>query len=288
MTANRSDADAVSTDSKIDLLDAPDVVAKKIKKAVAAPKVVEENGILAFVEYVLLPAAGLRGKREFVVERERDGLEPLIYSTVEQMHEDYRNDVVCIGIIESTHVEHPLTNGLAITTTAQGGSHKITKRALGPNPGGVPSLQGMAGHCPQGLPPATEEGEEGQGQGQPTSRSRESQRSANRRQGLEGGRERGVTISNVNKSTNRVAFAERAELFQQSSDCGIEAQGAKSSLEYPIYTEYMRLRTQLALVTWNQDLSPMIQESYVRNTLSQRLSSKLPFSLRGRINCRFM
>lgn len=95
----RRDADAVPIDSKIDLLDAPDVVAKKIKKAVAAPKVVEENGILAFVEYVLLPAAGLRGKREFVVERERDGLEPLVYSSIEQMHEDYRSDVVCLNII---------------------------------------------------------------------------------------------------------------------------------------------------------------------------------------------
>ncbi|KAK1239313.1 hypothetical protein MKX07_008801 [Trichoderma sp. CBMAI-0711] len=88
-------------DSKIDLLDAPDVVAKKIKKAVAAPKVVEENGILAFVEYVLLPAAGLRGKREFVVERERDGLEPLVYSSIEQMHEDYRSDVLSPQLLKA-------------------------------------------------------------------------------------------------------------------------------------------------------------------------------------------
>lgn len=86
----------MSTESKIDLLDSPDVVAKKIRKAVAAPKVVEENGILAFVEYVLLPVADLRGKREFVVDRERDGLEPLVYSTIAQMHEDYKNDVVRI------------------------------------------------------------------------------------------------------------------------------------------------------------------------------------------------
>ena len=82
-------------DSKIDLLDPADVVTKKIKKAVAAPKVVEDNGVLAFVEFVLLPASGLRGKREFRVDRERDGLEPLIYSEISQMHDDYRNDVVC-------------------------------------------------------------------------------------------------------------------------------------------------------------------------------------------------
>lgn len=61
----------------------------------AVPKVVEENGLLAFVEYVLLPAAALRGDRAFRVERERDGLEPLVYTTIAQMHDDYRNDVVC-------------------------------------------------------------------------------------------------------------------------------------------------------------------------------------------------
>lgn len=84
-------------DSKIDLLDPPEVVTKKIKKAVAAPGVVEENGVLAFVEFVLLPAAGLRGTREFIVDRERDGLEPLKYTSITQMQEDYRNDVVCFA-----------------------------------------------------------------------------------------------------------------------------------------------------------------------------------------------
>jgi len=79
-------------DSKIDLLDPPEVVTKKIKKAVSAPTVVEENGVLAFVEFVLLPASALRGKREFVVDRERDGLEPLVYTDIAQMQDDYRND----------------------------------------------------------------------------------------------------------------------------------------------------------------------------------------------------
>jgi tyrosyl-tRNA synthetase len=81
-------------DSKIDLLDPPDVVTKKIKKAVAAPKIVEENGVLAFVEFVLLPAAALKGSREFIVDRSRDNLEPLVYTSIAQMHDDYRNDVL--------------------------------------------------------------------------------------------------------------------------------------------------------------------------------------------------
>lgn len=82
-------------DSKIDLLDSPEAVTKKIRKAVAAPQVVEENGLLAFVEYVLLPAAGLlHGQPKFTVERERDGLEPLVYTTIAKMHEDYKNDTL--------------------------------------------------------------------------------------------------------------------------------------------------------------------------------------------------
>jgi tyrosyl-tRNA synthetase len=43
---------------------------------------------------VLLPVAALKGNREFRVERERDGLEPLIYTSIAQMHDDYRNDVL--------------------------------------------------------------------------------------------------------------------------------------------------------------------------------------------------
>ncbi|OIW35306.1 tyrosyl-tRNA synthetase [Coniochaeta ligniaria NRRL 30616] len=82
-------------DSKIDLLDTAEVVTKKIRKAVAAPQVVEENGLLAFVEYVLLPASGLQsGKPTFTVERERDGLEPLVYTAIGKMHEDYKNDTL--------------------------------------------------------------------------------------------------------------------------------------------------------------------------------------------------
>lgn len=81
-------------DSKIDLLDTAETVAKKIRKAHAAPQVVEENGLLAFIEFVLLPAARLRGSGEFRVERERDGLETLVYTDIEKIREDYKNDVV--------------------------------------------------------------------------------------------------------------------------------------------------------------------------------------------------
>lgn len=82
-------------DSKIDLLDSPETITKKIRKAEAAPKVVEGNGILAFIEYVLLPAAELKtGSRTFTVDRSRDSLEPLVYSDIKAMHADYQNDVL--------------------------------------------------------------------------------------------------------------------------------------------------------------------------------------------------
>jgi tyrosyl-tRNA synthetase len=76
------------------LLDPPDVVTKKIRKAFAAPKEVEGNGVLAFVEYVLLPASELMGNRGFKVDRSRDNLEPLVYTSIEKMHEDYKSEVV--------------------------------------------------------------------------------------------------------------------------------------------------------------------------------------------------
>lgn len=84
---------ASDPDSKIDVLDTADAVRKKLKKAFAPPKQVEENGILSFVEYVLLPAGELRhGTPKFIVER-RDA-EPLVYTEIAQMHKDYLDDIV--------------------------------------------------------------------------------------------------------------------------------------------------------------------------------------------------
>lgn len=61
----------------------------------AVPQVTEENGLLALVEFILLPAAALKGRKEFRVER-LDGLEPLVYTDTKQLHDDYKNDVVCV------------------------------------------------------------------------------------------------------------------------------------------------------------------------------------------------
>ncbi|KAI6818830.1 tyrosyl-tRNA synthetase [Hortaea werneckii] len=81
-------------DSKIDLIDPPDAVKRKLKKAFCPPKQVEGNGVLSFVEYVLLPASALKnnGTPKFVVQR-RDA-EPLTYANIEEMRKDYATDIL--------------------------------------------------------------------------------------------------------------------------------------------------------------------------------------------------
>jgi tyrosyl-tRNA synthetase len=82
-------------DSKIDLKDPPEIVRKKMKKAFCPPKQVEGNGVLSFVEFVLLPASALRnptGKPLFKVPR-RDA-EDLEYTEIASMHKDYLADVL--------------------------------------------------------------------------------------------------------------------------------------------------------------------------------------------------
>lgn len=90
-------------DSKIDLLDGPDLVKRKLKKAFAEPRKIEGNGLLSFVEYVLLPAGTINessgGKPTFVVER-REG-EPLVYTDAEKMKEDYAADVLTPQLLKS-------------------------------------------------------------------------------------------------------------------------------------------------------------------------------------------
>lgn len=122
--------------SKIDLLDSPEAVMKKIRKAEAVPKEPEGNGILAFAEFVLLPVAALKGKREFVVSRERDGLEPLVYSDVKQMHEDYKQDILTPQLLKAATTK-ALTELLAPIQAAYQAStewQEITLKAYPPPP----------------------------------------------------------------------------------------------------------------------------------------------------------
>ncbi|KAL8950260.1 MAG: hypothetical protein Q9222_003704 [Ikaeria aurantiellina] len=86
---------ASDPDSKIDLLDAPKVVEKKLKKAHCAPKELDGNGLISFVEYVLLSVDALKngGKGKFIVERRKpDDGEPLVYEDINTLKADYEAD----------------------------------------------------------------------------------------------------------------------------------------------------------------------------------------------------
>ncbi|KAI1610374.1 tyrosyl-tRNA synthetase [Exophiala viscosa] len=86
---------ASDPDSKIDILDTADAVKKKLRKAYAASGEVEGNGLISFVEYVLLPISSLRdpeGKGRFVCERREGEGESLVYHDIETLKEDYRID----------------------------------------------------------------------------------------------------------------------------------------------------------------------------------------------------
>lgn len=90
---------ASDPDSKIDILDTPEAVKKKLRKAFAVPKETEGNGIVSFVEYVLLPISGLvdpEGKERFVVERREDEGPALVYENIKDLKADYEADKVCI------------------------------------------------------------------------------------------------------------------------------------------------------------------------------------------------
>jgi tyrosyl-tRNA synthetase len=74
-------------------LDSKKEVDDKVNKALCYPCQPDDNGLLAFTEFVLLPAAALMtGKKEFRVER--PDAEPVVYTDMAQMREDYKNDVL--------------------------------------------------------------------------------------------------------------------------------------------------------------------------------------------------
>ena len=87
-------------DSKIDVLDPPEIVTRKLKKAHAAPKEVDGNGLLSFVEYVLLPVSALKnnGSAKFVVPQrskpDQPPQDPLHYASIDQLKADYAADVL--------------------------------------------------------------------------------------------------------------------------------------------------------------------------------------------------
>lgn len=91
---------ASDPDSKIDILDTPDAVKKKLRKAFAQPMETEGNGIVSFVEYVILPVSALEnedGKGRFVVDRSEEEGGQIVYEDIEGLKRDYRADIVSLS-----------------------------------------------------------------------------------------------------------------------------------------------------------------------------------------------
>lgn len=80
-------------DSKIDILDTAETARKKLRKAYAAPGEIDGNGIISFIEYVLLPLSALRqedGKGSFTI-KQHEG-EPLVYRDMDSIKADYKSE----------------------------------------------------------------------------------------------------------------------------------------------------------------------------------------------------
>jgi tyrosyl-tRNA synthetase len=93
---------ASDPDSKIDVLDNPDSVTKKIRKAFAEAKVTEGNGLIAFIEYVLLPISALQNPdgKPTIKFTPREG-EPLIYSDVADIRTAYEADTLTPQLLKA-------------------------------------------------------------------------------------------------------------------------------------------------------------------------------------------
>ena len=155
---------ASDPDSKIDLLDTPEVVKKKLKKAVAAPKEVEGNGIVSFVEFVLLPISALKsgGKAKLVVERERDGKEPLVYEDIKTLKDDYTADTV--GFLCGAVGNHSLIL-IVNTTITQSRCDERTARTTRTNSERLPVFIRMERNRAKSLPTTRSKKKREEGQG---------------------------------------------------------------------------------------------------------------------------
>ncbi|SZF06067.1 unnamed protein product [Blumeria hordei] len=98
---------ASDVDSKIDVLDGPELVGKKLKKAKCVPKEVEGNGVLAFVEHVIFRAIALKSGLPaiFTVERERNE-DSLVYTSIQQLKDDYAADILTPQLLKVALTRH--------------------------------------------------------------------------------------------------------------------------------------------------------------------------------------
>ncbi|KAL8970636.1 MAG: hypothetical protein Q9183_001421 [Haloplaca sp. 2 TL-2023] len=130
---------ASDPDSKIDLLDLPESVEKKLKKAHCAPRETDGNGLVSFVEYVLLPVDGLKrgAKGRFVVERRKpEEGEPIVYDDIDTLKADYKADRLTPQLIKGAVTKALIDLLKPIQADYQSSSEwqEMTKKAYPPEP----------------------------------------------------------------------------------------------------------------------------------------------------------
>lgn len=86
-------------ESKIDLLDSPADVKKKLKKAFCEPGNIENNGVLSFVKHVLFSLFP-KGEK-FIIPRNAEHGGDLIYENYESMEEDFAKEKLHPGDLKA-------------------------------------------------------------------------------------------------------------------------------------------------------------------------------------------
>lgn len=79
-------------DSKIDLLDNPSAIKRKLKRAFCEPGNIEDNGVLSFVKYVLFPLMTI--DTEFIVERDEQNGGNATYPDYQSLEEAFSRQLL--------------------------------------------------------------------------------------------------------------------------------------------------------------------------------------------------
>jgi tyrosyl-tRNA synthetase len=87
-------------ESKIDILDSPEEVKKKLKKAFCEPGNILDNGVLSFVKHVVFPIYG--DKEPFVIERSAEHGGNLDFKTFEALEQAFAKQDVHPGDLKES------------------------------------------------------------------------------------------------------------------------------------------------------------------------------------------
>jgi len=93
---------ASEEDSKIDLLDDAKTIKKKISKAFCEEGNINENGVLSFCKFVLLPVMELKGNPGLKVERSEENGGNVVFTDFPTLEEAFANKQLHPGDLKST------------------------------------------------------------------------------------------------------------------------------------------------------------------------------------------